>query len=126
MDHATRKGLKQRAAQAIEQGWRSISVEPAHLLELALEYTPPPPPTELERRVKAALDLVTSRDLRIRELEKAGRTAAERGRAEGARESAEEIRRLRNELAEKTAALNELERTSGGGSRRARAVGTPI
>lgn len=127
MDHATRKQYKQRAAQAAEQGWKAISVEPAHLLELVLEYAPPPPPTEMDRLLRVEKDIVRSRDLRIRELEKAARTAQERGRAEGARESAEEIRRLRGELAEKTAALNELERTGGGpGTRRARAVGTPI
>jgi hypothetical protein len=127
VDHATRKHYKQRAAQAVAQGWKAISVDPAHLLTLVLEYTPPPPPTEMDRLLQLEKDIVRSRDLRIRDLERAARTAQERGRAEGARESAEEIRRLRDEVVEKTAALNELERTGGGGgARRARAVGTPI
>jgi hypothetical protein len=117
--------LKQRAAQAMGQGWKSIAVEPAHLLALTLDYTPPPPPTELERRVEGARDLVRSRDLRIRTLEDALRRATERGKAEGHRESAEELRRLRVELAQVTQALHEAQR-DGQGLRRARAVGTPV
>lgn len=125
MDSLTRKHLKQRAAQAVEQGWRSISVDPSHLMELALEYTPPPPPTELERQVSAAHDIVRSRDLRIRTLEDALRRATERGKAEGHRESAEELRRLRGEVTRLTQELHEAQR-DGQGLRRARAVGTPI
>lgn len=126
MDHAARKELKQRAAQAVTQGWKSISVDPAHLLELTREYREPPPPSEAEKRIKAVEDIVVSRDIRIRHLEQSLRTATERGRAEGHRESAEEMRALREQVASLTRRLHDIELTSGGGERRARSVGTPI
>lgn len=124
MDQHARKALKGRASQAVGQGWKSMAVEPAQVLELTREYRPP---SELHGEIVQLQAELTSKARRIEELERQLRTAYDRGVAEGAAKHMAEIKRLRGALGAHVAAADRAARAERlGRTGRAREVGTPV
>ena len=126
MDNHTRKQLKAAAAQAIQQGWKAIPVAPAAVLELVRGHTPPPDPTQVEQDLSQAHRTLASRDTQIRTLEQAVKSSYDRGAADAHRSSAEEIKRLREELAQAVSERNRMGLELNTRPGRKREVGTAI
>lgn len=93
LTHAQRKRYKQEAASAVEQGWRAMSVHPAHLLELVRSYNPPTPDEKDAEIAHLKRELEAARHMRRQAVRQAERADIE-GFARCRREMLPQLRDL--------------------------------